>query len=71
MGNLFDDAYWRAVRKRLKAGKLAPAVEVKLLAYCYGEPKQRMELTGADGQPLATRVVFGGRYRPDSGHDAG
>lgn len=65
MGGLFDDKYWKAVKKRLENGKLAPAVEVKLLAYCYGEPKQRMELTGADGSPLSTRVVFGGRYQPE------
>jgi hypothetical protein len=37
---LFDSAYWKATGERLKAGTLSPAIESKLLAYAYGEPKQ-------------------------------
>ena len=36
---LFDEAYWADLRLRLKKRRLPPAVEVKLLAYAYGEPK--------------------------------
>ena len=36
---LFDDAYWTRTRVRLAQGRLAPAVECRLLAYAYGEPK--------------------------------
>lgn len=41
---LFDEAYFEKVRQRLQAGKLAPAVECKLLAYAWGEPKQSVNL---------------------------
>lgn len=47
MAGLFDAAYFRSIARRLKAGKLAPVVEVKLLAYKFGEPKQQMELSGS------------------------
>ncbi len=36
---LFDDAYWERTRVCLAQGRLAPALEVRLLAYAYGEPK--------------------------------
>ncbi|MBI2187325.1 MAG: hypothetical protein HYU37_09450 [Acidobacteria bacterium] len=36
---LFDDTYWERIRARLLKGRLAPALEARLLAYAYGEPK--------------------------------
>lgn len=42
---LFDDAYWDYTRRRLLSGRLAPAVEAKLLSYAYGEPKLPVDLT--------------------------
>lgn len=36
---LFDEAYWKRTQQRLAQGRLAPAVECRLLAYAYGEPK--------------------------------
>lgn len=41
---LFDDAYFANVRVRLSEGTLPAAVECRLLAYAYGEPKQSIEL---------------------------
>lgn len=43
---LFDEAYFANIRVRLGEGKLPPAVECKLLAYAFGEPKQSIELDG-------------------------
>lgn len=59
---LFDDTYWEQVRARLLRGKVAPAVEAKLLAYAYGEPKQAHshEIQGVDNlaAALARKVLF-------------
>ena len=41
---LFDSAYWAATKGRLETGKLAPAIEVRLLAYAYGEPTQTVDV---------------------------
>ena len=41
---LFDEEYWIRTRTRLLSGKLAPAIEAKLLAYAYGEPKQTFDV---------------------------
>lgn len=54
-GALFDAAYWERCRARLLSGRIAPAVEAKLLAYAYGEPKQQVELSG--NVNVATTVV--------------
>lgn len=43
---LLDPTYWEGLRERLRRGKLAPAIEVKLLAYAYGEPKQTVDVDG-------------------------
>ena len=43
---LFDDEYWERTKARLLIGKLAPAIEAKLLAYAYGEPKQTVDVLG-------------------------
>lgn len=44
---LFDAKYWKGVRERLAAGKLHPAIELKLLAYRYGEPPKVVKVQGA------------------------
>jgi len=54
-----------ALRKRLIAGKLAPAVECMLWWYAKGKPTERLDL-GAD-QSLAELILAS--YRPTG--DAG
>lgn len=41
---LFDEAYFARVRARLMKGRLAPALEVRLLSYAFGEPKTQPPL---------------------------
>jgi len=41
---LFDDAYWTRTKQRLESGRIAPAVEARLLAYAFGEPKQTLDV---------------------------
>lgn len=43
---LFDRKYWTAIRQRLLKGKVAPAVEVRLLAYAFGEPVKTVQVDG-------------------------
>lgn len=43
---LFDAAYWAQMKQRLRTGRVAPAVEAKLLAYRYGEPRQHVDVQG-------------------------
>jgi hypothetical protein len=52
LAQLFTPAYFASLPQRLKDGKLAPQIEAKLLAYCYGEPKQFLEHSGPDGGPI-------------------
>lgn len=59
---LFDAEYWAKCRQRLLSGRIAPAVEAKLLAYAYGEPKQQMELSGT----LATQTTVVHKHVPPS-----
>lgn len=40
----------RAARGDLEAFKL-------LMAYCYGKPKEKHEVTGADGDPLQVNLI--------------
>ena len=47
-----SDEYRELVWKRLRAGILPPAVEVLLHHYAHGKPTDRVELSGADGEPL-------------------
>lgn len=57
---LFDEEYWKRAHQRVLSGRIAPAVEAKLLAYAYGEPKQQIDLSGqvnVVGQ-LEKKVVF-------------
>lgn len=51
---LFTPQYFADLRARLAEGKLPPAVEAKLLAYKFGEPKQQMELSGSITVPSIT-----------------
>lgn len=39
-----DPAYRRNFRARALSGKLAPALEITLLAYAWGKPPQRLEI---------------------------
>lgn len=60
LAQLFDDAYFTRLCERAKKGKLAPAVECKLLAYRYGEPKQTVDVPqlGDLSALLAKKLVF-------------
>lgn len=49
--------YLKQLRERLKDGKLAPAVETMLWAYAEGKPKEHVEVTGANGGPLAITQI--------------
>lgn len=59
---LFDATYWEQTRRRLLSGRIAPAVESKLLSYAYGEPKQQIELSGT----VATQTTVIHEHRPAS-----
>ena len=55
---LFDAQYWDSTRRRLLSGRLAPAVEAKLLAYAFGEPKQTHQHEIAGVSELAKKVIY-------------
>ena len=55
LAKLFTPEYFATLPARLADGKLAPAIEAKLLAYRFGEPKQEMELSGSITVP---NIVF-------------
>jgi len=57
-------AYVESLNRRLLRGS-APHMETLLHQYAYGKPPDKMEITGDDGQPLAMRIVFGGRFKPE------
>jgi hypothetical protein len=57
---LFDDAYWERCRARLLSGRIAPAVEAKLLAYAYGEPKQQLEVQGDVNVQTIVKHIYQG-----------
>lgn len=61
-----DKVYMAALRKRLRSGKAAPAVEVLLHHYASGKPKDTVSLENPDGSPLGPLVQF---YLPDNGRD--
>jgi hypothetical protein len=54
---LFDAAYWKRTKQRLDAGELNPAIEGKLLAYAYGEPKKTVTIDGEIGIREKRRVL--------------
>ena len=47
-GLMEDPAYLARLRRRLRAGKCAPAVECMLWHYAYGKPKDQVEVLNAD-----------------------
>lgn len=53
-----NETYRSRLGRRLRSGKLAPAVETMLWHYAYGKPKETHEVTGPDGGPveLVTRI---------------
>jgi hypothetical protein len=44
--NLFDKEYWDALKARLLKGKVHPRVEMRLLAYAFGEPAKVLTVQG-------------------------
>lgn len=56
---LFDDAYFERLKQRILGGRIAPAVECKLLAYAFGEPKQTVDMPGLSdiAAALSRKVV--------------
>ena len=54
---LFDEKYWRRTKIRLNKGTLPPQIEVKLLAYAYGEPKQTLDVPQLAGFEVWARKV--------------
>lgn len=57
--SLFDARYWESVKRRLDSGRAAPALEVKLLTYLYGEPKQTVDIPGlSDVAALLAKKVI-------------
>lgn len=51
-GLVDDPAYRKRLRRRLLAGKLAPAVETMLWHYAKGKPKETVGLEGPNGGPV-------------------
>ena len=47
-----SDEYQTYFRHRLMVGQLAPALEALSWYYAYGKPRERVEVTGADGGPI-------------------
>ena len=63
VGRLFDADYWESVKQRLDRGRLAPAMEIRLLAYLYGEPKQTVDMPGLSEMAAAlSRKVIHKHY---------
>lgn len=60
---LFDQDYWQRCKQRLQSGRIAPAVESKLLAYAYGEPKQSVSVEGA----VSVRTIVKHIYEQSQG----
>jgi hypothetical protein len=47
-----DLDYREKFKRRLHAGRLAPAVECMVWAYAFGKPKETLEIAGPDGAPI-------------------
>lgn len=43
---LFDAEYFTRLKQRIASGRVAPAVECRMLAYAFGEPKQTIDVLG-------------------------
>lgn len=52
LGVLADEDYRENLKKRARAGDLAPAVECMLWHYAHGRPKEQVEVSGAGGGPI-------------------
>ena len=61
---LFDDEYWTRTRARVLSGKIAPAIESKLLAYAYGEPKQTLDVLGMSEMAAALAKKMVDEFHP-------
>ena len=48
-----NEAYQRRLQARMVKGKIPPAVETMLWYYAYGKPRERVEVTGEGGAPVA------------------
>jgi hypothetical protein len=46
--------YRSSLQRRVVMDELPPAVETMLWHFAYGKPKERIEHTGKDGQPIET-----------------
>lgn len=56
---LLDEIYWASLKRRLDSGRAAPALELRLWAYLYGEPKQTVDIPGfGDVATLLARKVI-------------
>jgi len=47
-----EPGYLAKLKARLDSGTLPPAIEAMLWYYAYGKPKERVEVTGQDGNAL-------------------
>lgn len=55
---IVDDPIYRSMLlKRAQLGRLAPAVEAMLWHYAKGKPKEHVEVSGVDGQPINMELV--------------
>jgi hypothetical protein len=53
-----DPVYQATLQRRLRAGKLAPAVECMLWHYAKGKPKEQIEVDGSvEWEALAQRLA--------------
>jgi hypothetical protein len=56
---LTDRDYMTSLRLRLRSGEIAPAVEVLLYHYAYGQPTKKVELSGT----LTLEEIIAGKRR--------
>ncbi len=59
-----DRAYRAALARRLRSGRIAPAMETTLWHYAYGKPKEYVEHTSPEGEPFTLRIID--EYADDS-----
>lgn len=53
-----DREYQKNLRIRWRAGDLPPQVETMIWHYAYGQPKNRIELTGPNDAPVVFTCVL-------------
>lgn len=49
-----NPTYMQKLKWRLESGKIHPTVETFVLGHAVGKPPDKLELTGAEGGPIAT-----------------